>query len=197
MEKGFFEVFSRYHPAPEKLDALERARVSTLRYDKENGRIEAEIVSDRWIDAEMLYEVADECCVLYGVASFRLFPHFPSSLFDLSRMAEIATEAAMSGAVTHGFFHNATYDDNGETIEITIPFFENGVNFVKRADTESILSRILESRYGVRRRFVISSSDSAARAAEEKREQNRRRLLAEAERAGIEQARAQREAIAK
>ena len=165
MEKGFFEVFSRYHPAPEKLDALENARVSTLRYDKENGRIEVEVVSERFIDAETLYEVADECCALYGAASFRIFPHFPSSLFDLSRMSEIATEAAMSGAVTHGFFHNATFDDDGETIEITIPFFESGVNFVKRADTETILGRILESRYGVRRRFVISASEGAARAA--------------------------------
>ncbi len=197
MEKGFFEVFSRYHPAPEKLDALENARVSTLRYDKENGRIEVEIVSERWIDAETIYEVADECCTLYAVASFRIFPHFPPALFDLSRMAEIATEAAMSGAVTHGFFHNATYDDDGETVEITIPFFEGGVNFVKNADTESILSRILESRYGVHRRFVISSSEGAARAAEQKREQNRQRILAEAERQSIEQARQQRETMAK
>ena len=60
----------------------------------------------------VLYPVEKELCALYGAASFRIFPHFPSSLFDLSRMAEIATEAAMSGAVTHGFFHNATYDDN-------------------------------------------------------------------------------------
>ncbi len=197
MEKGFFEVFSRYHPAPEKLDALENARVTTLRYDKENGRIEVEIASDRLIDAETIYEVADECCTLYGAATFRIFPHFPSALFDLSRMSEIATEAAMSGAVTHGFFNHATYDDDGETVEITIPFFERGVNFVKNADTEAILSRILESRYGVRRRFVISSSDSAARAAEERRELNRQRILDEAERQSIEQAKAQRMAIAK
>ncbi len=197
MEKGFFEVFSRYSPAPEKKNALQGARVTSLRYDKNNGRIEADIALEQWIEAELIYEIADECCALYGAASFRIFPRFPQSFFDISKMPEIATEAAMSGAVTHGFFYNATYDDDGQTVEIGIPFFENGVNFVKKADTEAILSRILESRYGVHRRFVISSSSSAAAAAEAAREKSRQNLLMEAERQNIAKVRAEQEQMEK
>jgi hypothetical protein len=77
---------------------------------------------------------------------------------------EILCEAAICGAVTNGFFTGATYEDSGESITISIPFSSYGVDFVKVANTESIISAILKSRYGVEKKiFIISGGNEEER----------------------------------
>ena len=160
--KKFLDVFKRYAPAAEKLELLDAAECIAVRYTKEGPRrVEAEIRLDRLFDAELIYEIEDECCALYEAESFKILPHFSPELFDVSRFGEIACEAALCGAVTNGFFSGATYADDGETIFVSIPFTADGVNFVKQANTEQILANILNSRYGVIRKIDIQTGAGA------------------------------------
>ena len=195
-EKKFFDVFSRYKPSDEKTALLERAKNARFRYTKEPMRVEVELTFDSHEDAELIYEIEDECRELYGAESFKILPHFPPSAYDVSRMNEIAAEAALCGAVTNGFFTNAEYEDDGECITVKLPFSSYGIDFVKDANTETILSNILYSRYGVTRRIAINSGENATAYAAEW-ETRRQKLLEEAERESREQFRRGREEAAR
>lgn len=202
-EKRFFDVFGRYKPSDEKCFLLERAHSAKFRYSKSPMRVEVELSFDKHEDAELIYEIEDECRELYGAESFKILPHFPPSEYNISRMNEICTEASLCGAVTSGFFTHAKYSDDGETVTVSLPFSSHGIDFVKTADTERILSNILLSRYGVIRSFSISSG-ADAEAHERELEERRQHLLLEAERESREQfirrqkeAEQEREAIAR
>ena len=162
MEKGFFDVFSKYNPTPEKRAMLEGGHNAIFRYAKDPMRVEVHLTFDKHEEAELIYEIEDECREFYGAESFKIIPHFPPEEFNISRFDEITAEAALCGAVTNGFFSNAEYTDDGETVTAYLPFSLFGVDFVKNADTQAILSRILESRYGVKRSVKICTGDAAS-----------------------------------
>lgn len=190
--KGFFDVFTRYKPDGEKRALLESATGASFKYKKNPFIVEVELNFDRHQPAELLYEIEDECSSLYGAERFRIIPHFPSSEFEIGRFNEILLEASICGAVTHGFFGQAKYEDDGDTITVKIPFYKRGVDFVRAADTENILSGILMSRYGVRRRIAVVEGEGAA-SFEAELEARRAMILADAERENSERAKAERE----
>ncbi len=192
--KNFFEVFKRYKPTEDKLALLNRATKAEYRYTKEPMRVEVELSFSSHEEAELLYEIEDECRELYGASSFKILPHFPPSEFNGSRFSEIAAEAALCGAVTNGFFTNAQYVDDGDTVTVLLPFSVHGINFVKNANTENILSRILKSRYGVDRKVLIKEGENAEKY-EAQWEEKRKQLLIEAEKANLQRVKAEREAI--
>ena len=190
--KSFFDVFTRYQPTEEKRALLLRATDAKFRYKKEPVmQVEVELYFPFHEDAELIYEIEDECRQLYGAATFKIIPHFPESEFNISRFAEVTYEAAQCGAITHGFFTNAKYSDDGENIQIAIPFGELGIDFVNNAGTQQILANILRSRYGVERTVTVCESEGkeAFRAS---MDAWRADVLVEAEREGIERARMER-----
>ncbi len=191
--KKFFEVFKRYNPTDDKAALLNRAISAEYRYTKEPMRVEVELFFDLHEEAELIYEIEDECRELYGAASFKILPHFPQSEYNISRFSEIAAEAALCGAVTNGFFANAEYKDDGETVRIFLPFSVHGINFVKHANTEDILERILKSRYGVERKISICEGQNSLQY-EAEWEEKRKKLLVEAEKANLQRVKEEREA---
>ena len=189
--KGFFDVFTRYNPSEEKRRLLEGARDAKFRYTKSPMRVEVDLSFDRHCDAELIYEIEDECRTLYSAESFKIMPHFPPEEYNTSRFGEITYEAAICGAVTHGFFSLAKYNDDGETVRIEIPFYDTGVEFVKNANTEAILSNILLSRYGVQRTVRIVAGEGA-RELEDAMVKRREEILAKAEQDNRERVLAER-----
>ena len=161
MEKRFFDIFSRYKPTAEKADLLNRGHSAQFRYSKDPMRVEVELSFDSREDAELIYEIEDECRTLYNAESFKIFPHFPPESFNVGCLDEIVYEAALYGAVTHGFFTSAEYFDDGECITVYIPFGQSGIDFVKNANTEAFLANILLNRYGINRRFTVMEGEGA------------------------------------
>ncbi len=186
--KTFLDIFKRYTPSEDKRAALRDARVvrGPKKVQGDDLRWEVELYFPHHVDAELLYEIADECADTYQMTSIRILPHFDASEFSLERFAELSAEAALCGAVTHGFFRGAELSDDGQTITVRIPFAEDGIAFVRDADTERLLGAILQSRYGVSRRFVIEDNGHAAEHSR-RLQQRRAAALEEAERQSIEQ----------
>ncbi len=180
MQKNFFDVFARYKPTEEKRALLERGKNAKFRYIKEPMRVEVELDFDTHEDAELLYEIEDECREFYNAESFRILPHFPATEFNETRFAEIAAEAALCGAVTNGFFTDAEYHVEEDRVTVKIPYSHYGIEFVKNANTETILANILRSRYGIEKTVVIEESENAA-AHEEKWRLKRLEILKNAE----------------
>ena len=166
-DKNFFDVFLRYKPDEEKKALLNRGKNAKFRYMKDPMRVEVELSFDSHEDAELIYEIEDECCALYDAASFKILPHFPKEIFEIGYFSEITTEASLCGAVTNGFFSGAQYSDDGDTLTVELPYYSCGIDFVKSANTEAILRNILISRYGVERKIVIKEGAYAAIRAEE------------------------------
>ena len=189
--KGFFDVFTRYSPSPEKRKLLESATDAKFRYTKSPMRVEVELSFDKHCDAETLYEIEDECRTLYSAESFKIMPHFPPTEYDPSRFNEITYEAANCGAVTHGFFTYANYVDEGDTMRIELPFYDTGIEFVKNANTEAILSNILLSRYGIKKKVVITKGHGAEEL-ERKMSERRAEILIRAEEENREKQRRER-----
>lgn len=189
--KGFFDVFTRYSPSLEKRRLLESATDAKFRYTKAPMRVEVELSFSKHCDAETLYEIEDECRTLYNAESFKIIPHFPPEEYNPSRFDEITYEAANCGAVTHGFFTYASYVDEGETLRIELPFFNTGIEFVKNANTEAILSNILFSRYGIKKNIVIAEGHGAEDL-ERKMQKRREEILVKAEEENKERQRKER-----
>ena len=194
--KGFFDVFKRYAPEKAKKELLLRAKEAKFRYKKEPVmQVEVDLYFDTHEDAELLYEIEDECRELYGAATFKILPHFPATEFNLERFGEITFEATQFGAITQGFLNGAEYKDDGETIEIAIPFREIGISFVRDSRAEEILANILRSRYSVERTVKITASQRAEEFSASVSAW-RSNALKEAEREGIERVRQERAAEA-
>ena len=195
-EKRFFDVFSRYKPSEEKYALLMRGHSARFRYTKEPMRVEVDLSFDSHEDAELIYEIEDECRQLYSAESFKILPHFSPECFEMVYFDEIAYEAALCGAVTQGFFSGAKYYDDGSTITVSIPFCDAGVEFVRRSNTETILANILLSRYGITRSVRVVCGDGAdlrSREWEKKREIK----LADAERISKERFMEERARVAR
>ena len=159
--KSFLEIFSRYLPSKEERDLLSRAKETRVRYKKEPMRVEVDITFESHEDAETIYRIEEECKRIYSADVFKILPHFPAECFDINKFGEIAAEAAFCGAVTNGFFIGAEYTDDGEKIVASLPYFEKGLDFVRNTKTTEILSNILYSRYGIRRKIEIRESGGA------------------------------------
>ncbi len=185
--RRFFDIFKRYSPTEDKRALLLGAHGEKFRYRQNPMQVEVELSFDSHVPAEILYEIEDECRTLYEAASFKIIPHFPPSEYSLSRFDEVCLEAALSGAVTHGFFSAAEYTDDGECVTVALPFFAGGVEFVKDSGTEEIMANILESRYGVKRRIRIVEG-RGAKEYESSMEEHRRQLLEDALRENRERA---------
>jgi len=179
-EKGFFDVFKKYAPSEDKRELLLRAHSSLFRYSKNPIRVEVELSFDTHEDPELIYQIEDECRALYEADSFKILPHFPPHEFNIDRFSEITAEAAICGAVTNGFFMNATYTDDGSVITAALPFYETGIAFVRNADTEQILENILWSRYSVERSVRIVSGGNVEKY-EAEREALREKKIREVE----------------
>ncbi len=196
-KRGFFDVFKRYKPSDEKRALLESAISAEFRYNQNPMRVEVELTFDCHKPADLIYDIEDECRTLYEAASFKIFPHFPPSEFNVSRFNEICLEAAMCGAVTHGFFASAEYSDDGDTVTVSLPFYDTGIAFVKESGAEGVLEKILANRYGVMRRVVITAGDGAEKY-EQEMAKRREELLVTVERENRERAaNERREAIAR
>ena len=166
-KKSFFDVFLRYKPSDEKRNILNSATDASFRYSKDPMRVEVELSFDTHVDPMLIYEIEDECCALYNAASFKIIPHFPPDIFEMEYFHEVTAEASYIGAVTNGFFSGAKYEDDGSTITVAIPYRATGIRFVKDANTETIISNILKSRYGVIRKIEITESEDVTAREEE------------------------------
>ncbi len=186
-DKKFLDIFKKYNPSKEKRELLDRAVSADFRWVKEPMRVEVELTFSARESAELIYEIEDECRTLYCAESFKILPHFPPEEFKTELFCEIVNEAARFGAVTHGFFSGAEYSDDGDTITAKIPYADNGISFVKNADSEQILSNILYNRYRIRRKISIISGESYLDR-EAELEARRARIIADAERENRERA---------
>ncbi|MBO5789378.1 MAG: PolC-type DNA polymerase III [Clostridia bacterium] len=193
--KRFFDIFKKYTPSTsDKRALLEKAKQCTARYQKDPMRVEVTLEFDDLVNQNTLYAIEEECRTLYSAASFRIFPHYPASLFSSECMPEIAEEAERVGGATPGFFYGARYHVTDDLVKIEIPFLQAGVGIVRDTGTETIISNIIFSRFGLRVKVqVVEAKDAAEKTA--RRLEDQRKMEEEYDRQAIEASKRERKKV--
>ncbi len=124
-------------------------------------RVEVTAAFSRYVPAARIMDIENCLCRQYNLLSFVIVPRFPKESYTSSCLSDIAEVATRVGALTRGFFDGVTYFDEGDTVRCEIPYLPEGVNLVNHAHTADLLSRILESWFGIQKKFVIVPSPDA------------------------------------
>ncbi len=188
-EKKFFDFFKRYNPDEKTRQMLESATAVRVRLSKDPMRIEIYATFPMVVRNVALYAVENELRTFYEAASVRIFPTFPSSLFNVSLLEDVVEEAVRSGVIVKGFFDEATYEDDGETIRVILPFVENAIDFMSASGTREVLEKILSLRFSIVRRIEVTASEDAEARTRQRQEKNAQ-ILREADLRALEEMRA-------
>ncbi len=188
-EKRFFDFFKRFKTDDKTRQILESATNVSLRLSRDPLRFEIGATFPMVVRNRVLHAIEDELCTFYEAASVRIFPTFPSSLFRAELMEDIVGEAVRSGVIVKGYFDEAIYEDDGESIRVILPFVESAIEFMTASGTREVLSRILSLRFSIDREITVTSSADAAEKTQ-KRLERHDEILREADRAALEEMRA-------
>ena len=188
-EKKFFDFFKRYNPENKIRQVLESATGVRVRLSKDPLRLEIYASFPSVVRNSVLHEIENDLCLFCEAASVRIFPTFPAETFSAALMRDVTEEAVRSGVIVKGYFDEATYEDDGETVSVTLPFTEDAIEFMSASGTCDVLSRIIALRFGVERKISVKASHDAADRTQ-KRLERREEILKEADRAALEEMRA-------
>ena len=157
------EYFSRYKPvsqAQRELFAL--AEDIRIRAAQEAKMVEVNFSLPKLFRKSVLYETEAALTEFYSQNSVRLFPHYPAELFSTKYMDEVLLEAKRIGSVVNGFFDRYEIVENGDMIEIHIPFLQGGIDLLDLAKTGEILTGIIRSEFGLDRSVkIVQAADYA------------------------------------
>ena len=150
------EYFSRYKPVSQvQRELFALAEDIRIRAAQEAKMVEVNFTLPKLFRKSVLYETEAALTEFYSQNSVRLFPHYPAELFSLKYMDEVLCEAKRIGSVVNGFFDRYEIVEDGDTIEIHIPFLQGGIDLLDFAKTGEILRGIIRSEFGIDRPVKI------------------------------------------
>ena len=188
-DKRFFDFFKRYKTDDKTRQMLESGTNVRVRLSKDPLRLEIYITFPMVLRNHTLYTVEQELCAYCEAESVRIFPTYPSSLFDVCFMEDVVEEAVRSGVIVKGYFDEAVYEDDGETVRAVLPFVDTALSFMSSSGTCEVLERILSLRFSIARRVLVVASHDAEARTKQRLERNAE-ILREADRQALEEMRA-------
>jgi hypothetical protein len=162
-QKTLKELLNKYLPPSEYESILNKGRVVRSRVDKDKRILEVFADFDEIVPKDKLYDIEAQVTEAYKLSFFRLFPHYPSSLFSYEYITEVLRQTERVGCVAKGFFDDCTYVLDRDTLKIKIAFPENGVFLLERAETPRIIEGIIRSEFDVAVRVVIEHDQFSSR----------------------------------
>jgi len=161
-EKNLKELLYKYLPPPEYEAILNDGVVMRSRVDKEKRFLEVTAHFPYVISKKTLYALEDEIRSVYQLNGFKILPSYPTALFSSDYIPEILTETERVGVVARGFFSDYTYEADEQDLKIYLPFPKNGVDLLEDAQTPSVIERILQSEFNVRRTVSLIHDENAS-----------------------------------
>ena len=153
--KTLLEKLGKYRARGTASDILGSVSDYTIRADRERRMLEIYASFDSIVEKSELYDIEEDICRAYEINSVRIFPKYPPELFSLNYMEQIVVEAYRVGVISRGFLENHSFSEAGEEINITIDFSSAGGDLLERAQTDVVVSRIIESEFGIHKKVNI------------------------------------------
>ena len=160
-QKTLKELLHKYLPPMKYAAIFDEGEVTRTRLDKDKRILEVFADFKNIISKDELYAIEEEVKKAYALASFRLFPHYPSALFSREYISEILRESERMGYVARGFFSSYEYSLEYGRLTVTIPFSEDGVSLLQSAQTNIVIEKIIKAEFGIDIRVDIVHQENA------------------------------------
>ncbi len=160
MAKTLAELLHKYLPAPEFEPILKAGIVTRSRVDKEKRFLEVTADFPYVISKRTLYQLEEQVALAYRLNGFRIFPHYPSELFERQYISEVLLETERVGFVARGFFSDYTYELTEDELKIYLPFSKNGIELMEDARTPGVIRDILKNEFDIVRTVTLIHDDS-------------------------------------
>ena len=147
MAKNFLQIFNKYIPEDKHADILLKATNIKIQADKENRIIQAFFDLPDIVAKDTLYAIESAIAKSYDLAWVKLFPHYPTNLFDSDYIPELLKETESVGIVARGFFSKYRYNLENNTLTVEIPFVADGVRLLHDARTPEVMQAIVYSEF--------------------------------------------------
>ena len=147
MAKNFLQIFNKYIPEDKHAEILLKATNIKVQADKENRIIQAFFDLPEIVSKDTLYTIENAITKAYELAWVKLFPHYPTHLFDSDYIPELLKETESVGIVARGFFSKYRYNLENNTLTVEIPFVADGVRLLHDARTPEVMQAIVYSEF--------------------------------------------------
>ena len=162
MAKTFLQIFEKYEATERERAILDRAQNIKLQADKANRILQVSADFPMLVEKELLYKVEANIAKTYQLAWVKIMPHYQPSLFDGDYIPELLKETERIGIVALGFFNKYRYNLENNTLNIEIPFTENGVRLLYDARTPGVMQGIILSEFGLQIKVnIVHTNDEA------------------------------------
>ena len=156
MAKTFLQIFEKYKADELVEEILNRAQNIKIQADKANRILQVSADFPMLIDKETLYRIETEIAKAYQLSWVKIMPHYPRELFNSSYIPDLLKETEKIGIVAMGFFNKYKYNLENNTLNIEIPFTENGVKLLYDGRTPGVMQGIILSEFGINIKVNIS-----------------------------------------
>ena len=160
-KKNFLELFGKYLAPSDIAPILLSASDIRSRINRENRILEIRLEFPKLVKKEVLYSVEKGIREAYNLNVVKILPHYPQELFSYDYIPEILKETEQVGIVARGFFADYDYkfDVLNNTIEISIPFNDGGINLLDDAKTPAVIENIINSEFSLSTHVSIVHKD--------------------------------------
>ena len=149
MAKTFLQIFDKYQADESATAILAKAENIKIQADKANRYLQVSVDFPMIVEKDVLYRLEREIKKAYELNLVKIMPHYPAALFDSSYIPELLKETEMVGIVAKGFFNTYRFNLEDNTLNIEIPFCENGVRLLYDGRTPAVMQGIIFSEFGV------------------------------------------------
>lgn len=147
MAKNFLQIFNKYIPEDRHAKILLSATNIRIQADKENRIIQAFMDFPEIVEKDNIYAIENAIAKAYELNWVKLFPHYPTELFDSDYIPELLKETESVGIVARGFFSKYRYNLENNTLTVEIPFVAEGVRLLHDARTPEVMQAIIYSEF--------------------------------------------------
>ena len=147
MAKNFLQIFNKYIPEDRHAKILLSATNIRIQADKENRIIQAFMDFPEIVEKDTIYTIENAIAKAYELNWVKLFPHYPTELFDSDYIPELLKETESVGIVARGFFSKYRYNLENNTLTVEIPFVADGVRLLHDARTPEVMQAIIYSEF--------------------------------------------------
>ena len=138
------ELFSGY--IANISDVFDNSDVLACNLDEENRSMHLKIKSQTYINNEIINSFKTDVINALELSEMTVDIYFDTSALSVDSLADIVSARKVKNAVLNGYFNNADYEINNDSIKISLKF--GGLDTIKSTDFERELIAIIKEKFG-------------------------------------------------
>jgi len=159
--KSLRELFKKYTPSEQIGEFFDSITDYQVRKSKRRADFyEIDLSLTKTVSKTLLYEAEDEIRQAYdGKYLVRFVPKYPSDLFSYDYIPQIIIETEKIGEITKGFFVGCDYTLKSNSLEFSIPFNSNGIDFLTAGKVQRTIEEIIYNEFSIKLTVVIKEME--------------------------------------